>query len=324
VINVLIIGATILIIVLLSRNAILYRNITAGQIITFIALSRQIFSSISGVLDENMDLQENEIILNRYFGFSQGEAQTKQIQAANPIRSFQLDQIEFRNVGFHYIPLQPVLQNLHITIRRGQKIRLEGSNGAGKSTFCKVLSLLYAPDSGDILINGEKYQFYHTAALRKKILLVSNEDILFNDTLEYNISFGHSGNTREVLAMAKDIGLHDFISEKPEGLDYVVNEGGKNLSTGQRKKMLIMRALLSDAELIIMDETLSGIDKESKARIEQYINNIQDRAFIIISHEPIELIDFSHIVRIKGGSAEIGVYNHDGVWESADPDGQGV
>jgi subfamily B ATP-binding cassette protein HlyB/CyaB len=305
VVNITILAATITIIVLLSRNSILYQSISIGQIITFIALSRQVFSSISSLLEENMDLQENEIILNRYFSFSHPDNEVKQIQAATkPISAFTIEQIEFKDVAFNYNPQKPVFTNLNVVINRGDKLRLEGSNGAGKSTFCKVLSLLYPPDNGDILINGEKYQFYQASKLRKKILLVSNEDLLFNDTLSYNIAFNYTTSTSRLLALAKEIGLHEFIADKPEGLDYVVNEQGKNLSTGQRKKILMMRAIMSDAELIILDETLSGIDKESKEKIEHYINSLTDRSFIIISHEPVDGIEFTKTLKLHNGTIE--------------------
>jgi len=166
------------------------------------------------------------------------------------------------------------------------------------------LSLLYTPGTGDIFINNEKYTFYNKAALRKKILLVSNEDILFNDTLGYNISFNYQTSTSKILSLAKEIGLYEFIADKPEGLDFIIYEQGRNLSTGQRKKILMMRALLSSAELIILDETLSGIDKESKEKIEGYINNQTERAFIIISHEPLLQIQFSKTLMMHNGSIE--------------------
>jgi ATP-binding cassette, subfamily B, bacterial HlyB/CyaB len=305
VINFIIIIAGILILVFLSQNAITAKNISVGQIITFLALSRQVFASVSSILDENLDLQENSIILHRYFDFS--EANKIEVASANvhsKIKSFELNTVEFRNVAFHYIPQRPVFSNLNVVIEKGDKIRLEGSNGAGKSTFCKVLSLLYTPDTGDIFINNEKYTFYNKASLRKKILLVSNEDILFNDTLGYNISFNYQTSTSEILSLAKKIGLYDFIADKSEGLDYIIYEQGRNLSTGQRKKILMMRALLSSAELIILDETLSGIDKESKEKIEDYINNQTERAFIIISHEPLAQIQFSKTLMMHNGSIE--------------------
>ncbi len=296
--------ASILIMVFLSQKSILEKTITMGQIITFIALSRQVFSSVSSILNENLDLQENSIILERYFDFGNDLHNKSTTGIHKKIKSFSLEKVEFRNVSFHYIPQRPVFTNLNFEIIKGEKIQLEGSNGAGKSTFCKVLSLLYAPDGGEILINNEKYGFYNNAMLRKSILLVSNEDLLFNDTLGFNISFDYNTNLSRILALAKEIGFYDFIAERPEGLDYIINEGGRNLSTGQRKKILMMRALLSDAEIIILDETLSGIDKASKEKIEEYINTQTERSFIIISHEPLNHLKFSKTLIMQNGIVE--------------------
>ncbi len=304
IINFIIIVASIFILVFLSINVITDKSMSVGQIITFIALSYQVFSAVSSILDQNLDLQENEIILNRYFDFSKGDNKTDAAAQHSKIKSFELDSVEFKNVAFHYIPQRPVFTNLSVVINKGDKIQLDGANGAGKSTFCKVLSLLYAPDSGDIFINNEKYQFYNPTALRKKILLVSNEDILFNDTLGYNITFDYTTNASKILSLAKEIGLYNFIADKAEGLDFIINEQGKNLSTGQRKKILMMRALLSDAALLILDETLSGIDKESKEKIENYLNTITDRSFIIISHEQLNHIKFTKTLKIQNGSIE--------------------
>src|SRR5439155_8569757 len=101
-----------------------------------------------------------------------------------------------------------------------------------------------------------------------------------------------------------EVGLYDFIADKEEGLDYVINEQGRNLSTGQRKKILLLRALFSGAEIIIMDETLSGIDIESKEKIEYFINSQTDRSFIIISHEPLYHLKFSKTLIMKDGRIE--------------------
>ena len=303
VINFIMIIAGVLILIFLSQTAITYKTLSIGQIITFLLLSGQVFGSVSSILDENLDLQENAIILNRYFDFGASENIVPP-SFHSKIDSFELEQIEFKNVAFHYIPQRPVFTNLSVIINRGDRIKLEGKNGVGKSTFCKVLSLLYAPDSGEILINGEKFTFFNPSQIRKKILLVSNEDILFNDTLGYNIAFNYSTNTAKILDLAKDVGLYDFISDKAEGLDFIINEGGKNLSTGQRKKILMMRALLSEAVLIIFDETLSGIDKESKEKIENYLNKQTERSFIIISHEDLEHLKFSKTLTIQNGNIE--------------------
>lgn len=295
--------ANTLLIIFLSQHVITSHSISFGQLITFLALSRQIFSSVSNILEENLDIQENLVILTRYFDFGKNEIPESTVGRGN-IKDFQINTIEFKSVCFHYSPRKPVISNLNVVINKGDRIHLKGSNGAGKSTFCKVLSLLYSPDAGEILVNNERLLFYNQASLRKKVLLVSNEDILFNDTVGYNITFDHDPDTERVLSLARHIGLHDFISGNEYGLDHIINEQGRNLSTGQRKKILLMRALLSDAEIIILDETLSGIDVKSRERIEDFINKEADRSFIIISHEPLSNINFSKTLILKDGNVE--------------------
>ena len=306
VIDFLIIIASILIVVFLSDSSVKDQSVSVGQIITFITLSGRIFSSLVSIMDENLDLQENEIILKRYLDFDATkaivESEASLIQE-DKIKKFRLQSVQFKNVCFEYVPQKPVLRNFNLRIESGEKIRLEGSNGAGKSTFCKILSMLYTPTAGNIYINNEKAVFYNQAALRKKILLISNDDILFNDTLAFNIKFNKSTDVETILKLSKQIGFHDFISRNAEGFDYLITEGGRNLSTGQRKKILLLRALLSDAELIIIDEVLSGIDKESKEKIEAFINADEKRVFIIISHEQIDNIHFDKTISLQNGSA---------------------
>ena len=303
VIDLIIIIASVFILVFLSLSSISNKSVTVGQIITFIALSGRIFGSLINIMDENLDLQENEIILKRYLDFDAASTHNENVSGQeNTIKDFNLKSIHFENVGFEYVPQKPILKNFNLTINAGKKIQLQGNNGAGKSTFCKILSMLYTPTSGDIYLNGEKSTFFNQSALRKKILLISNDDILFNDTLAFNINFNKNNDANKILELSKQIGFHDFISNNAEGFDFVITEQGRNLSTGQRKKILLLRAFLSDAELIIIDEVLSGIDKESKEKIEAFINREKQRAFIIISHEPVENIHFDKTIRLMNGN----------------------
>jgi ATP-binding cassette, subfamily B, bacterial HlyB/CyaB len=301
--NFIIITSTTGLIYFLTRNSIVYESVSVGQIITFLAFTAQIFTAVRDLLEQSMDIQENEIILQRYFDFGNTESHRPDVGTGG-IHLKDIEAIEFRNVGFHYVPQKPVFSDLNIKIEKGDRIFLEGKNGAGKSTICKVLSMLYSPQSGDVLINGEKSGFFRQSSLRKRILLVSNEDSVFNDTLEYNISFDYEIDTGLALNLAKELGFYDFINEKSEGFDFLINEQGKNLSTGQRKKVLLMRAFMSDAQLIILDETLSGIDRASREKIENYINKQQDRTFILISHEPLEYIDFNKKLYLNDGTVQ--------------------
>lgn len=293
--------SSILIMVFLTKLAIETQIITLGQIVTFIALSSKIFSSLKGILDDNMTLQENEVILKRYLDFDE---KTKK-SVSDGIKKFDIDKIEFQNISYGYLPNEPVLKDINLTIRKGEKIKIEGQNGSGKSTFSKILTTLYNPDSGSIQINERDKKFYDDDKMKEKILLVTNEDILFNDTIQNNIALGKEIPISDILDMAKLINFYDFIASKDDGLEYIINENGKNLSTGQRKKILLLRALFADTELIILDEVLSGMDNESRNKVEKLINEDDSKIYIIISHEPINNINFSKIYKISNGQLSV-------------------
>jgi len=134
---------------------------------------------------------------------------------------------------------------------------------------------------------------------------VTNEDILFNDTIHNNIALGKDISVAEILDISKDINFYDFIASKDDGLDFIINENGKNLSTGQRKKILLLRALFADAELVILDEVLSGMDNESRNLVESLIDRDGSKTYIIISHEPINNINFTKKYKISNGELNL-------------------
>jgi len=286
-----------LIVVFLARNSIFSQSMTFGQLITFIMLSERVFSALGGILGENLTLQENEVILRRYFDFNE----PAKALPLNGINNFKIDKVSLSKLNFGYNPSSRVLKDIDFDISRGEKVKIEGGNGSGKSSLSKILSFLYDPDSGDISVNDIKINFFNRDALKDKVLLVTNEDILFNETMEFNITFGKEISHSRIIGIAKEIGLYEFISSREEGLQFTINENGKNLSTGQRKKILIMRALLSRAELVILDEVLSGIDLLSREKIEALIDGIQDKTFIVISHEPVKRLKFDRNFVLTNG-----------------------
>ena len=297
VVALIVIVSTIFIILFLTKSAIETQIITLGQIVTFIALSSKIFSSLKSILDDNLTLQENEVILKRYLDFDE---QIKKVSKKG-IHDFNIEKIELQNLNYGYLPDEFVLKDINLKIKKGEKIKIEGQNGSGKSTFSKILTTLYHPNSGCILINEKDKKFYNDDKMRDKILLVTNEDTLFNDTIQNNIVLGKEIPVSAILDMAKQINFYDFIASKDDGLDFIINENGKNLSNGQRKKILLLRALFSDAELIILDEVLSGMDIKSRNKIETMIDEDLTKTYIIISHEPITNINFSKKYKIANG-----------------------
>ncbi len=297
VVALIVIFSSLLIIIFLTKSAIESQSITLGQIVTFIALSSKIFSSLKGILDDNMTLQENEVILKRFLDFDEKASPV----SAGGISQFALDTIEFKQINYGYLPHELVLKGINLHIAKGHKIKIEGQNGSGKSTFSKILTTLYQPSAGHILINGKDKKFYNQEIVKDKILLVTNEDILFNDTLYNNIALGKDIDIETILDMAERISFYDFIAAKEDGLEFIISENGKNLSTGQRKKMLLLRAIFAEAELIILDEVLSGMDNESRDQVESLINEDQGKIYIIISHEPIHNIQFTNTYKITNG-----------------------
>lgn len=292
-----IIISSIVILYYLTDDAITNQVITLGQIVTFIALSGKIFSSLKSILDENLTLQENEVILKRFMDFDEEIKHNPE----NGIKDFSLEKLQIQNLSFGYLPNDDILKNINFEISKSDIVKIEGQNGSGKSTLSKILTTLYEPNQGTIIINNNDRKFYNIESIKDKILLVTNEDILFNDTIQENICLGKEISTSKILQLAKQIDFYDFIVSKDETLEFIINENGKNLSTGQRKKILLMRALLSKAELIILDEVLSGMDIESRNKVESLINTTKEKMFIIISHEPITNIQFAKKYKITNG-----------------------
>lgn len=285
------------IVIFLARTSMLDQNISLGQLVTFIMLSERIFVTLGRILEENLTLLENDIILRRYFDFED----TGKKGTEKGVKEFTVTDVSIKKMSFSYTPGQPVLKSIDFAFQKGEKIKIEGTNGSGKSSLSKILAFLYGHDEGEIIINGISSNLYNQEALRAKILLVSSDDYLFNDTIEYNITFGRDISPAKLISLAKDIGFYDFISQNGEGLEYVVSENGKNLSTGQRKKILIMRALLSKAEVVILDEVLSGIDSSSRMSIEKLIDKTTDKTFIVISHESVANIEFDTYLSLSNG-----------------------
>jgi len=294
---------SLLILVYLSREMMLYNSISLGQIITFTALSGKIFRAFERLLDANISIQEHRVILNRFFDFEEKkEISSNDKDQSSLIQDFDLDKMELSNINFSYIPEVNVLNDLNFCVEKGDKIWIQGKNGSGKSTLCKILNFLFQPAKGSVRINGIDSSMYLPEAVMRKVVMVSNDDIIFNDTLLFNITFGKRVDLPQLVQYAHQLDIYDFIESKAEKFDFVVHENGKNLSTGQRKKLLLLRALVSEAEIIILDEIFFGMDIESKKQAEEMINDMNDKAFIIISHEGVTEISFHKNYQLVNGA----------------------
>lgn len=298
------------ILVLAAREMILYNNFTLGMIITFVALSSKIFSAFESLLERNLQLQEFKVVLQRFFDFQERQTREKEekpsaeqnrLESYKKIRQFSLETIALDNISFNYNEENHVLRNVNLKIQVGEKIWIQGKNGSGKSTLCKILTRLYEPTSGTLLVNNLSVDMYHSSKLREKMVFVSGEDLIFNETLLFNIGCGREVDFVKLIEYCKVLNFYDFVQSKTDQFNYMLHENGRNLSTGQRRKVLLLRALMSGAEVILLDEIFNGMDAKSKERAEFLIDFISDKTFVIVSHIPSDRIKFDHQYELQNG-----------------------
>ncbi len=193
--------------------------------------------------------------------------------------------IIFRNVKFEYEPSCPILKNISFTIRRGEKVAIVGHTGSGKSTLAKLIPRLLNPTSGHIFINGQDIVDGNYKDIRNQIAYVSQEPILFNDSIFNNIAFGVDTPLEEDVEMvAKLVGIHDYIISTPNGYNTIVGDRGVCLSGGQKQAISIARALLKDAPVIVLDEATSALDIETEKYIMSSIDAKQGLTKLVITH----------------------------------------
>ena len=210
--------------------------------------------------------------------------------------------IEIQNVDFNYGE-KPVLRNINLTVKAGQLVAFVGQSGSGKTTLANLLLRFYDPVGGVIKIGGVNIRDVTTRDLRNQIAVVTQETVLFNDTIRRNIELGRPGATEEeIIAAARHAHAYDFIMDKPEGLAAVVGEKGMQLSGGQRQRLAIARAMLKDAPVLVLDEATSALDSESERAVQVALDELtKGRTTFCIAHRLSTIINADVIVVMNEG-----------------------
>ncbi|HUG39822.1 MAG TPA: ATP-binding cassette domain-containing protein [Longimicrobiales bacterium] len=204
---------------------------------------------------------------------------------ARPVSAFE-DAIRLDDVSFDYEGGEPVLRGVDLTIGRGEVVALVGPSGAGKTTIANLVPRFYDPTAGRILLDGADLRSLRIRDLRSLMAIVTQETILFHDTVRANIAYGIPDVAQEELeTAARAAHAHGFIRELPDGYDTVLGERGTRLSGGQRQRIAIARALLRDAPILILDEATSALDTESEALVQDAIERLMEsRTVLVIAH----------------------------------------
>jgi subfamily B ATP-binding cassette protein MsbA len=304
-------GALVIVLVLMyARVQIKLSVMTAGIFVTFVYA---LFKSYEPVKGLGAVYQQFELAFGataKVFEYiaSPGEPAAEPGLPALPPFS---RSVEYDRVGFGYDPELPILRDISLEARAGEVIAIVGSSGAGKTTLVNLLPRFYPVTSGSLRIDGVDVREVTLRSLREQMAIVTQETILFNDTVWNNICYGRPGLPKDrVEAAAKAALAHDFILELPQGYQTMLGDRGQRLSGGQRQRIAIARAILKDSPILILDEATSELDSESEMLVQRALSNLMmDRTAFVIAHRLSTIRRADKIIVIEDGTiAETGTH----------------
>jgi len=276
-------------------------GIQAADFIAYIVVFSQIIPPAKTFAQGFYAIQKGIASADRIFEVLDAEEVIEEKPDALPIRSFN-NEIEYRNVGFKYAN-EPVLRSLNLKIKKGKLIALVGESGGGKSTMVDLLPRFYDVTEGEILIDGVNIKDCKISDLRGLMGIVSQESILFNDSIFNNIAFGLTDVSEEdVIAAAKIANAHEFIMATEDGYNTNIGDRGGKLSGGQRQRLSIARAVLANPPILILDEATSSLDTESEKLVQNALANVmKDRTSVVIAHRLSTIQHADEIIVLKKG-----------------------
>jgi subfamily B ATP-binding cassette protein MsbA len=272
----------------IGRNEILHGHMTMGLFGAFIFLLFKLYDPVRKFAYFYNSFQQAMGASISIFSYFDAEDDVKERAHATALRPFK-DAIRFENVGFSYSTEEgehQILHNVNLELHTGEVVALVGPSGAGKTTIANLIPRFFDVTSGRILIDGSDVRDLTLGSLRRQIAQVTQETILFNDTVRNNIAYGQPEvHLKRVEEAARNALAHDFILGMPQGYDTVIGEKGFRLSGGERQRLAIARALLKNAPVLILDEATSSLDAESESLVQAALANLmQNRTVLVIAH----------------------------------------
>jgi len=278
-------------------------RMTIGSLVAFSAYQMRAFSPLQALIDLYLRLQRAGVSVDRIFEFL--DLPTESDSAPGTVRLPMVrGEIEFRHVSFSHDPAVPILDDLNFKIPAGGRLTIVGPSGAGKTSIVDLMTRLIEPRAGSILLDGQELRTLDLVWLRSQLVVTGHQAFVFHAPMIENLRYASpDASLEEVIAAARAVGLHDFISSLPNGYDNPVGEHGATLSDGQRQRISIARALLKDPKILVLDEALSALDVVSEAEIRASVErSLPGRTVIMITHRLSSIRQDDQVMVLDHGS----------------------
>lgn len=285
-------------------------HMTAGAFASFVTSLLLLYKPVKTLGNTLTGIQNIFVAMGRVFELFDLEPKIKDSENAVEMKGFEKE-IQFKDVYFEYVPNQPVLKDINLTIPKNETLAIVGNSGGGKSTLVNLLPRFYDIKSGSITIDGKDIKDFTIKSLRHNISMVFQDNFLYTGTIKDNIMMGNpDATTEELMEAIKSAHLEEMIQELPEGLETELGERGLTLSGGQRQRVAIARAMLKNAPIVILDEATSALDNESEAIVQKAMDNLmQNKTVFVIAHRLSTIKNANRIAVINEGNlVELGTH----------------
>lgn len=295
-------GGAIALIIWFGGNEVIKGTATPGTFFAFLTALIAAYEPVKGVTRINSTIQQGLAAATRVFAILDIEPEIRDKKDAIVLPPFTTS-IEFKNLTYRYDDEAAVLSNINLTVPNGEALAIVGPSGGGKTTFTNLIPRFLDLKEGSILIDGTDIRDVTVASLRGQIAMVTQQTILFNDTVRNNIAYGdQQAPLQAIHDAARAAHAFDFIQALPKGFDTIIGESGARLSGGERQRISIARAILKNAPILILDEATSALDTESEREVQKALENLmKDRTTFVIAHRLSTIKNASRIIVIKDG-----------------------
>ena len=295
-------GLGVALVIWFGGSQVMNGTYTAGTFLSFLAAVMLMYAPLKRLSTLNAQVQQGLAAVDRVYEILETESDIIEAPDAVEING-KHHRVTFQDVCFSYNGLEPVLTNVNLDVAPGEVVAVVGSSGGGKTTLVNLIPRFYDVSSGAVMIDGLDIRRASIASLRKQIAIVTQEPILFNDTIRANIAYGNpDASEDDIIRAAKDSYAYDFALSFPDQMDTVIGELGARLSGGQKQRLCIARALVKDAPVLILDEATSSLDTEAEAIVQKALANLmKGRTTFVIAHRLTTISHADRVIVISNG-----------------------